>query len=285
MPEKDSGAMEPSGLRVAPESVETSLKYLVSAEEVPVYVASVGGGDTSLHQGNYVRQRVMIRNGRIRPEGSTLDRKGFLLAEHASAVRDFYDDDEIAAVYEVEVAALVRRATGAVRVEIFDHTRRAASGEVQKERLIREPASIVHNDYTARSGPKRLRDHFDRDEADVLLRRRFAIVNVWRSIRGTVRTAPIALCDASSVVPRDLVSVKREARDRIGEIQQAVYNPAHRWYYFPAMQPAEVLLINTYDSAIGGPARSPPPASSEPPPAAVDAEARESLETRCFAFF
>src|SRR5262249_12021954 len=107
--------MEPSGLRAAPESVETSLKYLVSAEEVPVYVASVGGGDTSLHQGNYVRQRVLIRNGRVRPEGSTLDREGFLLAEHASAVRDFYDDDKIAAVYEVEVEALVRRATGAVR--------------------------------------------------------------------------------------------------------------------------------------------------------------------------
>jgi hypothetical protein len=159
MPEKESGAMEPSGLRAAPESVETSLKYLVSAEEVPVYVASVGGGDTSLHQGNYVRQRVLIRNGRIRQEGSTLDREGFLLAEHASAVRDFYDDDEIAAVYEVEVEALVHRATGAVRVEIFDHTRRAASVEVQRERLIREPASIVHNDYTARSGPKRLRDH------------------------------------------------------------------------------------------------------------------------------
>src|SRR5262249_57145061 len=101
------------------------------------------------------------------------------------------------AVEEVEVEARVRGATGAVRVEIFDHTRRAASVEVRKERLIREPASIVHNDYTARSGPKRLCDHFDQDEADVLLRRRFAIVNVWRSTRGTVRTAPIALCDAS----------------------------------------------------------------------------------------
>src|SRR5262245_2062654 len=126
--------MEPSGLRAAPESVETSLKYLVSAEEVPVYVASVGGGDPSLDPGNYARQRGLLRNGRVRPEGSTLDREGFLLAEHASAVRDFYDDDEIAAVYEVEVEVLVRRATGAVRVEIFDHTRRAASVEVRKER-------------------------------------------------------------------------------------------------------------------------------------------------------
>src|SRR5262245_66251656 len=103
--------MEPSGLRAAPETVETSLKYLVSAEEVPVYVASVGGGDTSLHQGHYVRQRVLIRNGRVRPAGSTLDREGFLLAGHATAVRDFYDDDEIAAVFAEQVEALVRLTT------------------------------------------------------------------------------------------------------------------------------------------------------------------------------
>jgi hypothetical protein len=277
--------MDPSDLRTAPEAVEAQLKYLASAEEAPVYVASVGGGDPSLHQGNYVRQAVLIRNGRMRAEGSSLDREGFLLAEHASAVRDFYDDGEVAAVHEAEVKALVRRAAGAVRVEIFDHTRRAASVAVQKARLIREPASIVHNDYTARSGPTRLRDHFSRDEADMLLRRRFAIINVWRSIRGTVRAAPIALCDASSVAPRDLVSVRREARDRIGEIQQAVYNPAHRWYYFPEMQPDEALLIKTYDSATDGRARFTLHTSFDDPTAAADAEPRESLETRCFAFF
>jgi hypothetical protein len=277
--------MDPAGLRRSPELVEAQLKYLASAEEVPVYVASVGGGDTSLHQGSYVRRPVPIRNGRAPAGGSSLEREGFLLAEHASAVRDFYDDREIAAVYAAEVAALVGRATGAVRVEVFDHTRRAASIEVQKARLVREPASIGHNAYTARSGPKRLRDHFSPDDADVLLRRRFAIINVWRSIRGMVRAAPIALCDASSVAPGDLVSVKREARDRIGEIQQAVYNPAHRWYYFPEMRPDEVLLIKTYDSAIDGRARFTLHTSFDDPTAAADAEPRESLETRCFAFF
>src|SRR5262249_6268619 len=75
-------------------------------------------------------------------------------------------------------------------VRLSAHPGRGAWVGVKRDRLTREPASIVHNDYTARSGPKRLRDHFDQDEADVLLRRRFAIVNVWRSTRGTVRTAP-----------------------------------------------------------------------------------------------
>jgi len=268
-------------------AVEASLKYLASAGEIPVYVASRGGGDSSLHKGSYVMQPVRIRNARLAAEPFSLDREGFLLTRHASAVADFYDDGAIARVYEPEVKALIRRATGAVRVEIFDHTRRSAAHAVQQARQIREPASIIHNDYTARSGPRRLRDHFADapEEASALLARRFAIVNVWRSIRGPVMTAPIALCDAASVAPGDLVSVERQAKDRIGEIQQAVYNPAHRWYYFPAMQPDEALLIKTYDSASDGRARFTLHTSFDDPGAAADAPPRESLETRCFAFF
>ena len=267
--------------------VEAPLKYLASAEDIPVYVASVGGGDTSLHEGTYVMQPVAIHNGRTRAEGFSLDREGFALMGHPSAVGDFYDDGEIATVYETEVKTLVGGATGAARVEIFDHTRRAASLGVQKARMIREPASIIHNDYTARSGPQRLRDHFPEapDEAEELLRRRFIIGNVWRSIRGTVLNAPLALCDAASLAPADLVSVERRAKDRIGEIQQAVYNPAHRWYYFPEMQPDEALLIKTYDSATDGRARFTIHTSFDDPNAAADAPPRESLETRCFAFF
>jgi hypothetical protein len=273
--------------RRGPEAIEASLKYLATAQSVKGNVASVGGGDTTLHDGNYVMQPVAVLNARRRAEGFSLDREGFLLTLQPSAVGDFYDDGEIAAVYEAEVKALVRRETGALRVEIFDHTRRADSQEVQKARGIREPASIIHNDYTARSGPIRLRDHFSDapEEAEALLSRRFAIVNVWRSIRGQVQRAPLALCDAMSVVSEDLVSVERQAKDRIGEIQQAVYNPAHRWYYFPELVPDEALLIKTYDSATDGRARFTIHTAFEDPNSAADAPPRESIETRCFVFF
>ena len=271
----------------APEFVKAPVKYLADAAAVPVYVASAGGGDATQHKGNYVMQTVPIHDGRARSEPFSLDREGFALVSQTSAVRDFYDDAQIADLYDAEVKALLRRETGAARVEIFDHTRRAASLEVQKARQIREPASIIHNDYTARSGPRRLRDHFAArpDEAEALLQRRFAIVNVWRSIRGVVRTAPLALCDAASVAPEDLVSVERQARDRIGEIQQALYSPAHRWYCFPEMGPDEALLIKTYDSAEDGRARFTIHTSFEDPRAPADAPPRESLETRCFVFF
>ncbi|MDJ0968806.1 MAG: CmcJ/NvfI family oxidoreductase [Kiloniellales bacterium] len=273
--------------RAAPAFVEAPLKYLADAEGVPVYIPSVGGGDATLHEGRYVMQPVQIHNARARSEGFSLDREGFVLVTQSSAVGDFYDDEEIAAVYDSEVLALVRRVTGAERVEIFDHTRRAASLKVQAARLIREPASIIHNDYTARSGPQRLRDHFagNPEEAEALLRRRFAIVNVWRSIRGPVAKAPLALCDASSVAPEDLVSVERRAKDRIGEIQQALHSPDHRWYYFPDMQPDEALLIKTYDSETDGRARFTIHTAFDDPKAAWDAPERESIETRCFAFF
>jgi len=274
--------------RPAPEVVEGRLKYLAGAGDAPpVYVASVGGGDATRHEGDYVMQTVAIRNGRLREKEFSLDREGFRLVVQPTAVADFYDDGAIAAVYEPEVKALVARLTGAARVEIFDHTRRGATLAVQRARGIREPASIVHNDYTARSGPRRLRDHLAEmpGEAEALLARRFAIVNVWRSIAGPVLSAPLALCDAASVAPEDLVPVERRARDRIGEIQQAVFSPAHRWFTFPGMTPDEALLIKTYDSASDGRARFTLHTAFEDPTAPADAPPRESLETRCFVFF
>ena len=60
-----------------PEFVEAPLKYLATAEDVPVYVASVGGGDTSVHEGNYALRPLAIHNGRARAGGFSLDREGF----------------------------------------------------------------------------------------------------------------------------------------------------------------------------------------------------------------
>jgi hypothetical protein len=276
-----------SDRRSAPKFVEAPLKFLADKEKVAIYVASVGGGDVPQHEGNFVMQSVAIHNGRGSGHSFTLDREGFVLAPHATGVIDFYDDSQIAATYEDEVTALVKDVTGATRVEIFDHTRRAISEDTRKARLIREPASTVHNDYTARSAPKRLRDHFEHapDEAEKLLSRHFSIVNVWRSIKGTVRTAPLALCDASSVAPEDLVPVTRKARDRIGEIQMALYNPGQRWYYFPEMTMEEALLIKTFDSETDGRARFTIHTAFHDPTAPADAPSRESIETRCFVFY
>ena len=267
--------------------IKASLKFLANLDEPLVYIPSKGGGDETEHVGNFTMQEVNIYDGRHDKPSSSLDVEGFRLVPQITEVEDFYDDVQVNATYHEEVKALLTETTGAARIDIFDDTRRSTSLERQKLKKIREAADIVHNDYTARSGIKRLRDHFadDPDEAERLSRRRFAIVNVWRSIAGPVYNHPVTLCDAATVRPDDLVSVERRADERIGEIQVALHDPGQRWYYFPELQMDEALLFKTFDSETDGRARFTIHTSFEDPNASVDAPPRESIETRCLLFF
>ena len=171
----------------------------------------------------------------------------------------------------------MRAELGAQRVIVFDHTVRGPNGA-------REPVLRVHNDYTVRSAGQRVRDLLP-DEAESLLAHRFAIVNVWRPIRRPAIASPLALCDATSFTDDDLVATDLVYHDRRGEISSVRFSPAHRWVYFPAMQPDEVLLIKCHDSATDGRARLSFHTAFEDPTTPVDAPARESIELRTLVFF
>ena len=270
-----------------PKTIKAELKFLANLDEPLVYIPSKGGGDDTDHVGNFEMQEVTVHDGRRDKLFSSLDVEGFQLVSQKTDVEDFYDVSQVETTYHAEVRSLLKDITGAARVEIFDDTRRSASLDRQKEKNIREPADIVHNDYTALSGVKRLRDHFadDPNEAEKLLQRRFAIINVWRSIAGPVYNNPLVLCDAATVRPEDLVSVERRAEDRIGELQVALHNPEHHWYYFPEMQMDEALLFKTFDSETDGRARFTIHSSFADPDAPADAAPRESIETRCLVFY
>jgi hypothetical protein len=142
----------------------------------------------------------------------------------------------------------------------------------------------VHNDYTEKSGPQRVRDLLG-EAAPARLRRRFAEYNVWRPIAGPVRTMPLALVDASSIASGDLMTADLIYEDRTGEIYHGVYNPAHRWFYFPDMTRDETVLIKCYDSLTDGRARFSLHSAFDDPTSPADAPPRESIEVRCFAFF
>ena len=263
--------------------IRASLQYLAAGDGGDaVYHASQAGGAAADHDGQYDLREVTIHDGRGRD--FDLDGAGFMLAPHVSATTDFHDDAALAAVYDAEAKALVAEATGARRVEVFDHTRRAASDRLRRQQLMREPSAVIHNDYTPWSAERRLRDILP-DEAETLLAGRFAIINIWRSIAGRVETNPLAFCDSRSLAEGDLVEVTRQAQDRIGQIQMARFNPAHEWVYFPHMEMDEVALIKTYDSATDGPTRFTIHTAFTDPTSAPDAAPRQSIETRCFAFF
>jgi len=177
-------------------------------------------------------------------DGLTLDVQGFALLDAPTAVTDFYDEAQLRTRYYQEAEDLVKQATGASRVVVFDHTirRREHGVEDRTPGIPRQPVTRVHGDYTELSGPQRVRDLMGA-EADDLLTRRFAIVNVWRPIRGPLYDAPLALCDATSLADGDLVPQDLIYRDRTGEIYGLTFNPAHRWYNAPAMQADEALLL------------------------------------------
>jgi hypothetical protein len=269
------------------EPIKANLKFLANLDEPLVYIPSKGGGDETDHVGNFAMHEVRIHDGRKDKPSSSLDVEGFKLVSQKTEVEDFYDDKQVESTYHEEVKSLLAETTGALRIEVFDDTIRSASLVRQKVKNIREPADLVHNDYTARSGIKRLRDHFadDPSEAKMLLQRRFAIVNVWRSIAGPIYNHPLALCDATTVKADDLISVERRAEERTGELQVALHDPGQCWYYYPEMQMDEALLVKTFDSEMDGRTRFTVHTSFADPAAPADAPPRESIETRCLLFF
>jgi hypothetical protein len=215
----------------------------------------------------------------------SLDREGFELLGHVSAVRDFYDDQEVRDVYYKEAEKLIAEVTGASRVFVFDHTvrRRVTGAGDRAPGTPRQPATRVHVDHTAKSGPQRVRDLLGA-EADELLKGRVQVINLWRPIRGPLQDAPLAVCDAQSVAPGDLVPSDLVYRERTGETYAVKYNPDHKWFYVPDMQPDEALLLKCFDSETDGRARFMPHTAFDDPTAPADRLPRESIELRTLVF-
>ncbi len=266
-------------------TVEAYLTYTVDTGVKPV-TGTTGADGKLRHRSGEFREHVMtIRDARPRRQALSLDREGFVLVDHATRVRNFYDPHEIESVYYPEVERLVKEQTGAARVLVFDHTLRTGDETTRVEKSLREPVKVVHNDYTEWSGPQRVRDLLPAAEAEALLEHRMAVVQVWRPIRDPVLSSPLAICDARSVRPGDLIAAERHHENRVGEIYQLAFNPAHRWYWFPEMQRNEALMFKCYDSQKDGRARFTAHGSFDDPATPADAPVRESIEVRTLAFW
>ncbi len=227
--------------------------------------------------------RVEISNGR-EAQDLALDKNGFVLVEHRTAMRDFFDLDELKRVYYAEVEALIKRISGADRAVVFDHTLRSGDEAEREAKLIREPVHSAHNDYTEWSGPQRVRDLMGA-EAESLLQRRFAIIQVWRPIADPIRSNPLAMTDARSVAMEDLLVAERRYPNRVGQTYRLKYNAAHRWFYFPEMHRDEAIVFKVYDSLKDGRARFTPHTSFDDPQTPPGAAPRQSIEARALAFF
>ena len=264
--------------------VHAQLNYSQRTAEKPVsYVGTPPLGKPQ-RSGISVPTRVSIHNARLEAEPPQLDRQGFQLVEQRTVVQDFSQEEAIRSIYYAEVESLLKQATGASKVVIFDHTLRLAQvGHAEKG--VREQVQGVHNDQTFVSGPRRVRDHLPPEEAELRLKKRFAIINVWRAIHGPALTWPLALCDARSIEEGDLIPGDLVYPDKVGEIYGLAPNPGHRWLYYPALQTHEVLLLKIFDSKTDGTARLTAHTAFEDTTAAPDAPPRRSIEVRTLVFW
>jgi len=258
--------------------VRGRLRFAIPTGEKPVVATHGPGGRLRSYEGQFEAIEVPIEDAR--GASTSLDREGFVLATgrrplgslEAAAAR--VDEDH------AEVAAWLADRCGAAEVAVFDRTTRSGDEAERDAGALREPVSIAHNDFTDWSGPDRLRHHLG-DAAPRWLAGRFAVIQVWRPVE-PILSDPLALCEASSVRPEDLIVTERRHVDRVGEIHQLRHHPDQRWRWFSAMQPSEAIVFKVYDSLDDGRARFTPHASFALP---LPGPPRRSVELRCFARF
>ncbi len=231
--------------------------------------------------------RTVTINDARRVNGLELDVSGFELLGHRSSLTDwdaFRDAERVKAVDYPEVTAALLKHTGADKVVLFDHTLRDSTVAPGHGEL-REAVRRVHDDQTLDSAPRRVVKHLPPDEAQWRLKRRFAIINFWRPIGGPVLQTPLAVCDARTIEPKDLMASDLVYPDWTGETYSVAFNPRHRWYWYPRQTPQEATLLKVYDSATDGRARLTAHTAFEDPSSAPNAPPRRSIEIRAMVFW
>ncbi|SMY29883.1 unnamed protein product [Zymoseptoria tritici ST99CH_1A5] len=232
---------------------------------------------------------VAVHNGWDRVADFSVDKEGFAVKDFNPSFPNnaFNDDSAVRDKFYPEVVEFLKKELGAKRVLVFDHTIRTKANQAkpitdQSNTSQRAPVALVHCDYTAESGPVRVKQLLP-DEADDLLARRTAFINVWKPLN-KVEEYPLAMCDVTSSPPEDFFKLYLRYQDRTGENYVMRRNEKHDWVYFPDMTPDKSILLKTYDSDkqraqfVGHSAFVDP--TSKP-----DAPARESVEIRTICFF
>lgn len=242
-----------------------------------------------IHEPGDDTQEMSVWNGWDQADKFSVDKQGFAIDDFTTDFprEKWQDEDLVREKFYPEIVEFLKKTQGAKRVLVFDHTIRTKGNAAKKltqetNTSQRAPVSLVHCDYTAESGPVRVRQLLA-EEAEELLSRRVAFFNVWKPLN-KVEENPLAMCDITSSPTDDFFKLYLRYRDRTGENYVMRHNPNHKWYYFPDMTPDKVITLKTYESdpkraQFVGHSAFNDPTSPEGVPY------RESVEIRTIAFF
>jgi len=226
-----------------------------------------------------IPKTVRIRNARTSAADLSFERNGFALIDSPTDV-DLMDRAQVEQRYYPQAAQIIRELTGASDVIVFLDLIRS---EVRTEGA--EVANNAHVDFDQESIHRWIRMLRPAD-AERLIRKRILNINLWRPLR-PVERMPLAVCDASSVSRGDLIRTVIAGRPEDEGSPFAgfnlAYNPDQRWYYYPDMQPNEVLAFRLFDSEMERPHLTAHTAFVDPT-SRPDARTRLSHEARTIAF-
>jgi hypothetical protein len=267
------------------DTIRAKFNYVVPSTEPAIRYIDWPEMEHNARPPQYELREMTIQNGRPLRDTFRLDVHGFVFVDHRTQVRDFADEAERKRVYDPEIQALIMKHSGASSVVVFDHTIRLTDDDSQRVTGARPTVKGVHNDYTERSAPVRLREIVGDAEAERRMQKRWAIIQVWRPIRGPVMIDPLGICDGRSIPNKGFIRVERRYKYRTGEVYHIAYDPSHRWFWFPQMNRNEALVFKVFDSDASKPTRFTAHSAFDDPATPADAPPRESIETRTFAFF
>lgn len=257
--------------------VRAAIGYSERTERRPHFYANA-------HEKDFVPLKpavVTIRDARA--IDADLDREGFVLVEHASAVEDLTDLDQVTKVHRDEIAELLKRLTGCDEVVMtpFGILRFSEKSGANSEHDNSHPARFVHVDMAKEAAAAARAKTAPEGKAIA----RSAQYNVWRSLAGGTQDVPLGLCDYTSLAHGDLLDCQAifDPLDGSPEWSFANYllaqNANHRWFYYPDMRANEAIVFKTSES---DPERAQlmPHGAFDNPLAGEEAPPRVSLEMR-----
>ena len=263
-------------------TVQAAIGYSERTERTPFFYANA-------HEKDFVPLKpaeVTIRDAR--GLACDLDREGFTLVDHVSAVSDLTDLAAVADVHRAECAALLQQVTGCDEVQMtpFGILRFSEKSGANQEHDNSHPARFVHVDM-AREDAAAARERGAPEGRRIV---RSAQYNLWRSLAGGTQDVPLGLCSYPSVAEGDLLPCRAifDPLDGSPEWSFDNYllaaNPAHKWFYYSDMTRDEAIVFKTSES---DPARAQlmPHGAFDNPLAGDDAPPRVSLEMRGTAYW
>lgn len=272
-------AQSPISTRSHPKQIKATIRYVVKGEKTIFYPA-----DRDKSYWPAEDHEMTLTDMRPFQNELTIARNGFALLNHNTKVKNFFDPAEVQNVLAPEVIELAKQLNGAVRALAFGPVPRSDDPKISQSRA---PAFGAHVDYGRATIEDQVRIMMGAKEAEPWLKKRLVLMNFWRPIT-TVHRTPLALCDASTVLPSDLND--SEIRGGLDDPTRPPlfgfnlsYNPNHRWYYVPKMRPDEVFAFKLYDSDPTRPQWTGHTAFADPD-STEDSPPRQSMEIRTISF-